>query len=435
MIMKRLIFGIIFALVATSASALEGAWRGVLDLGRARLAIVLNFSQDAEGKCVCTFDSPDQGAYGIATRIDYLTADSVAVEVTMASIKMRGRIEGKRIEGTFEQGPARLPMLLEYQEPEAKTDLPYSVSEVAIPSGEALLAGTMCMPTDPKALVVMVTGSGPQNRDEELMGHKPFAVLADSLARRGIASIRYDDRGVAKSTGDFATATTDTLALDAARVVDYARTQFGGRVGIIGHSEGGYIAYQLGSEGVVDMSVAIAGPVVPCREIILDQNRHTLEQSGMGKEEITTALAIIDEAFDVIAAGGTLDFDAIAGERASQLPAMLMAQLRATSTASTTPWVRRFVGLDAAPYLRDMKCPLMAIFGTLDTQVRSSVNMARIRELCPGVNAKEYAGLNHLMQHAVTGEVAEYAEIEESMSPEVIADIIDFIHSTAAPKR
>ena len=120
MIMKRLIFGIILALVATSASALEGAWRGVLDLGRARLAIVLNFSQDAEGKSVCTFDSPDQGAYGIATRIDYLTADSVAVEVTMASIKMRGRIEGKRIEGTFEQGPARLPMLLEYQEPEAK---------------------------------------------------------------------------------------------------------------------------------------------------------------------------------------------------------------------------------------------------------------------------------------------------------------------------
>ena len=353
----------------------------------------------------------------------------------MASIKMRGRIEGKRIEGTFEQGPARLPMLLEYQEPEAKTDLPYSVSEVAIPSGEALLAGTMCMPTDPKALVVMVTGSGPQNRDEELMGHKPFAVLADSLARRGIASIRYDDRGVAKSTGDFATATTDTFALDAARVVDYARTQFGGRVGIIGHSEGGYIAYQLGSEGVIDMSVAIAGPAVPCREIILDQNRHTLEQSGMSKEVITTALAIIDEAFDVIAAGGTLDFDTIAGERASQLPAMLMAQLRATSTASTTPWVRRFVVLDAAPYLRDMKCPLMASFGTLDTQVRSSVNMARIRELCPGVNAKEYAGLNHLMQHAVTGEVAEYAEIEETMSPEVIADIIDFIHSTAAPQR
>lgn len=435
MIMKRLIFGMILALVATSASALEGAWRGVLDLGRARLAIVLNFSQDAEGKSVCTFDSPDQGAYGIATRIDYLTADSVAVEVTMASIKMRGRIVGKRIEGTFEQGPARLPLELEYQVPEASIDLPYSVTEISIPSKGAVLAGTMYMPKEPRAMVVFVSGSGPQNRDEELMGHKPFAVLADSLARRGIASIRYDDRGVAKSTGDFATATTDTFALDAARVVDYARTQFGGRVGIIGHSEGGYIAYQLGSEGVVDMSVAIAGPTVPCREIILDQNRHTLEQSGMGKEEITTALAIIDEAFDVIAAGGTLDFDAIAGERASQLPAMLMAQLRATSTALTTPWVRRFVGLDAAPYLRDMKCPLMAIFGTLDTQVRSSVNMARIRELCPGVNAKEYAGLNHLMQHAVTGEVAEYAEIEETMSPEVIADIIDFIHSTAAPKR
>lgn len=433
--MKRLIFGLTLALVASSASALEGAWRGVLDLGRARLAVVLNFSQDADGKPQCTFDSPDQGAYGIATHIDYLTADSVAVEVTMASIKMRGRISGTRISGIFEQGPARLPLELEYQVPEASIDLPYSVTEISIPSKGAVLAGTMYMPKEPRAMVVFVSGSGPQNRDEELMGHKPFAVLADSLARRGIASIRYDDRGVAKSTGDFATATTDTFALDAARVVDYARTQFGGRVGIIGHSEGGYIAYQLGSEGVVDMSVAIAGPTVPCREIILDQNRHTLEQSGMGKEEITTALAIIDEAFDVIAAGGTLDFDAIAGERASQLPAMLMAQLRATSTASTTPWVRRFVGLDAAPYLRDMKCPLMAIFGTLDTQVRSSVNMARIRELCPGVNAKEYAGLNHLMQHAVTGEVAEYAEIEETMSPEVIADIIDFIHSTAAPKR
>lgn len=435
MIMKRLIFGMILALVATSASALEGAWRGVLDLGRARLAVVLNFSQDADGKPKCTFDSPDQGAYGIATRIDYLTADSVAVEVTMASIKVRGHISGTRISGTFEQGTARLPLELEYQVPEASIDLPYSVTEISIPSEGAVLAGTMYMPKDPRAMVVFVSGSGPQNRDEELMGHKPFAVLADSLARRGIASIRYDDRGVAKSTGNFATATTDTFALDAKHVVEYARTQFGGKIGIIGHSEGGYIAYQLGAEGVVDMSVAIAGPAVPCREIILDQNRHTLEQSGMGENEIATALAIVDQAFDVIAAGGTPDFDAIAGDRASRLPATLMAQLRATSTASTTLWVRRFVGLDAAPYLKEMKCPLMAIFGTLDTQVRSSVNIARIRELCPGVNAKEYPGLNHLMQHAVTGEVAEYAKIEETMSPEVIADIIDFIHSTTVPQR
>ena len=134
---------------------------------------------------------------------------------------------------------------------------------------------------------------------------------------------------------------------------------------------------------MVDFAVSIAGPAIPCREIILDQNRFSLEKAGLSEEQITTALAIVSEASDVIAAGGTPDFDAIAGERASQLPESLMASLRATSQASTTLWVRRFVQLDAAPYLRTIKCPLMAIFGTLDTQVRSAVNCPRVKELWP----------------------------------------------------
>ena len=427
--MKHLLLLLFMALASFSGMALEGSWRGMLDLGRVQMALVLNFSHDAQGNAVCTFDSPDQGVYGLATKVCLLTDDSVAVEVTIARIKVSGRIVGHKIEGMFEQSSVRLPLVLEYQQPEATEDLPYAVSEVEIASDGAMLSGTLCMPVEPCALVVMVTGSGPQNRDEELMGHRPFAVLADSLARAGIASIRYDDRGVAQSTGDFAAATTDTFALDAQRVVEHARTIFAGKVGIIGHSEGGYIAYQLAAEGVVDFAVSIAGPAIPCREIILDQNRFSLEKAGLSEEQITTALAIVSEAFDVIAAGGTPDFDAIAGERASQLPESLMASLRATSQASTTLWVRRFVQLDAAPYLRTIKCPLMAIFGTLDTQVRSSANYPRVSELCPSANAVEYPGLNHLMQHAVTGAVTEYSQIPETMSPEVIADIAAFIRS------
>lgn len=427
--MRYLICVLLWAVAAIAAAALDGAWRGSLDLGRAQLAVVLNFSKDAQGNDVCTFDSPDQGVYGLATKVNVLTEDSVAVEVAMAGIKVHGRIVGERIEGMFEQGRAQLPLVLERQQPEAAVDLPYQVTDIEIPSDGAVLAGTLCMPANPCALVVMVSGSGPQNRDEELMGHRPFAVLADSLARAGIASIRYDDRGVAHSTGNFAAATTDTFALDAQRVVEYGRTLFAGKVGLIGHSEGGYIAYQLAAEGAVDFAVAIAGPAVPCREIILDQNRYSLQAAGLSDDQISTALAIVNEAFDVIAAGGTPDFDAIAGERAAQLPEPLMTSLRATSQASTTPWVRRFVQLDAAPYLRAVKCPLMAIFGTLDTQVRSAVNYPRVKELCPSAHAVEYTGLNHLMQHATTGAVSEYGQIAETMAPEVIADIAAFIRT------
>ena len=425
--MRYLICVLLWAVAAIAAAALDGAWRGSLDLGRAQLAVVLNFSKDAQGNDVCTFDSPDQGVYGLATKVNVLTEDSVALEVAMAGIKVHGRIVGERIEGVFVQGRAQLPLVLERQQPEAAVDLPYQVTDIEIPSDGAVLAGTLCMPANPCALVVMVSGSGPQNRDEELMGHRPFAVLADSLARAGIASIRYDDRGVAHSTGNFAAATTDTFALDAQRVVEYGRTLFAGKVGLIGHSEGGYIAYQLAAEGAVDFAVAIAGPAVPCREIILDQNRYSLQAAGLSDDQIFTALSIVNEAFDVIAAGGTPDFDAIAGERAAQLPEPLMTSLRATSQASTTPWVRRFVQLDAAPYLRAVKCPLMAIFGTLDTQVRSAVNYPRVKELCPSAHAVEYTGLNHLMQHATTGAVSEYGQIAETMAPEVIADIAAFI--------
>lgn len=266
--MKYLVSLLFVAVVAMAASALDGAWRGTLDLGRAQLAVVLNFSQDAQGNAACTFDSPDQGVYGLTAKVNALTEDSVAVEVAMAGIKVHGRIVGERIEGVFVQGRAQLPLVLERQQPEAAVDLPYQVTDIEIPSDGAVLAGTLCMPEQPCALVVMVSGSGPQNRDEELMGHRPFAVLADSLARAGIASIRYDDRGVARSTGDFAAATTDTFAIDAQRVVEHARTLFNGKVGIIGHSEGGYIAYQLAAEGAVDFAVAIAGPAVPCLSLI-----------------------------------------------------------------------------------------------------------------------------------------------------------------------
>ncbi len=224
--MKHLLLLLFMALASFSGMALEGSWRGMLDLGRVQMALVLNFSHDAQGNAVCTFDSPDQGVYGLATKVCLLTDDSVAVEVTIARIKVSGRIVGHKIEGMFEQSSVRLPLVLEYQQPEATEDLPYAVSEVEIASDGAMLSGTLCMPAEPCALVVMVTGSGPQNRDEELMGHRPFAVLADSLARAGIASIRYDDRGVAQSTGDFAAATTDTFALDAQRVVEHARTIF-----------------------------------------------------------------------------------------------------------------------------------------------------------------------------------------------------------------
>lgn len=225
--LRGMVAAVVMAAGCGEAYGLKGAWRGELDLGRTKLPLVLRFSESEAGETRCTLDSPSQGARGIEMAVELCTADSVALSCEALRARFTGRVMGCLIRGRFEQQGAKLPLNLvpeivigERRPQTPKPPYPFSVVDTVFTAADgAVMSATLCMPAEAEGTavpaVVMVTGSGPQNRDEELMDHRPFAVIADYLARRGIASLRYDDRGTGRSTGDFASATTYTFKDDA----------------------------------------------------------------------------------------------------------------------------------------------------------------------------------------------------------------------------
>lgn len=439
---------VLLSATTVDACGLSGSWRGSLDVGQAKLPLVFNFTESAEGVTLCTMDSPAQGARGIATEVVYCSADSVALTCRAIGASYAGRISAGSIEGHFRQGGFEFPLDLAPEEaPEVrrpqtpKPPFPYAVRDTGFTAADgAVMSATLTMPlgTDSRKMpaVVMVSGSGPQNRDEELMEHKPFAVLADYLARNGIASLRYDDRGTGRSTGDFRTATTYTFRDDAASGIALLRgVPAIGPVGVLGHSEGGTVAFMLGADGKTDFIVSLAGMAVSGKETLMRQNRHSLERAGLAESDKVNSLKMIALVLDSIEAQASrgvstaIDFDAMMADNGLTVPQEVMRSLRMTQSART-PWFDAFVGLDPRHYLAEVKCPTLAINGTKDTQVLPD-NLKVVKELVPHAETLEMPGLNHLMQHAVTGEVTEYGEIRETMSPEVLAAIVRFIVSSA----
>ncbi len=259
-----------------------------------------------------------------------------------------------------------------------------------------MLAATFTLPEKPRAAVVFVSGSGAQNRDEEIFEHKPFGLLADRLARAGIASLRYDDRGTAQSTGNFASATTYTFRDDAATALARLRSLCPDcPVGVIGHSEGGTIAFMLAADGKVDFAISLAGMAQTGLELIMEQNRDVLRVAGLSGSEFETKIAKVE--------------------------ATLL------QSAANSPWLNDFLELNPAEYLQKINCPLLALNGSLDTQVKAALNLPIIQQALPVAIVKEYASLNHLFQHATTGAVSEYGQIAETFAEQPIADIIEFI--------
>ncbi len=383
-----------------TSGAFEGDWHGTLSIGSTELPIVFHITENPRS---CSIDSPAQGAKGIRASISYCVDDTISIFSPLIGASFSGRMQRHKIIGTFKQRGQSFPLTLERGEPAPALrpqtphpPYPYTTSEHEIKVDGAVLSATLSMPERPRAAVVFVSGSGAQNRDEEIFEHKPFWVLADRLARAGIASLRYDDRGTAQSTGNFATATTFTFCDDAAAAVAMLRElDLCCPVGVIGHSEGGTIAFMLAADGKVDFAVSLAGMAQSGLDLILEQNRDALRAANYS------------------------------GDKFDQAIAQVKAQL--ATTAQDSPWLSTFLKLDPAGYIAKIKCPLLAINGSLDTQVKSSLNLPIIRKLQPSATVKEYAGLNHLFQHATTGAVAEYGQIAETFAEEAIADIISFI--------
>ena len=389
---------------------LLGSWSGKLKAGVASLTLVLHLEQ-ADGYVTVTLDSPDQGVKGISAIKEYLSDDSLAIKTEQPNATYQARLKDGKLDGTFKQMGFSFPLVLERGVPEVKRPqmpkppYPYETEEVTFKNEAdgATLAGTLTYPvgydkqSKKKPLVLLfVSGSGQQNRDEELMNHKPFLVIADYLARQGIATLRYDDRATGQSVGgDVKNGTSEDFARDAAAGLDYLRSRKAfSKVGILGHSEGGLIAFMLGAQKKTDFIVSLAGPGVKGDTLLVEQNNRILS---------------------------------LAGQPAN----MTIEKLRQSNeSVMQAPWMRFFLDYDPSDNIRKTRCPVFALNGDRDCQVIASQNLTNIRQLLPTSQKnliKEYPSLNHLFQHCTTGLPTEYGEIEETISEEVLKDIAQWL--------
>jgi hypothetical protein len=440
-------------------SPLAGGWGGVLEVQGLRLRLTLTV-QDSGGALQARFRSVDQGNTPFPATVE-TRGDSAIFSAAAVGAAFRAQRVGRdTLRGVWTQGPGSLPLTMVRGADEAMVlrrpqnpqgPLPYRSEEVTVESVAGVrLAGTLTLPAGdgPHPAVLLVSGSGPQDRDESLLGHKPFLVLSDHLTRRGIAVLRMDDRGTARSTGSFAGATSDDFAQDAATAVRWLRARpeiAADRVGIVGHSEGGMIAPLVASrDPQLGFVVLLAGPGIPSGELLMKQAALISRAGGDPEREIERTTAFQREMFGAIAQ--TADSAALharlteIGQRflatltpeERAMPAGSEATLRTTINTLVSPWYRWFLRYDPAPALRATRVPVLAVNGALDLQVPADENLAGIEAALRAggnrdVTVEKFPGLNHLFQTARTGAPSEYNEIEETMSPAVMERVSGWI--------
>ncbi len=412
--MKRVILlgvAAIFSAAFSSsyAQSVLGSWNGQLEIGPQKLSIVFHLTEDESGQRYCVMDSPDQGATGIRAEVLHMSNDSLSIAIKSIGLSYTGKLSGHDdIKGTFMQSGLKLPLdlkrgLIKRNRPQHPSEpYPYTIEDVKFRNEKAdiTLAGTLTYPvgydgSKKVPVVVMVTGSGLENRDEEVYEHKPFLVIADYLARNGIASLRYDDRGFGESTGNGAIATTLDFTDDA--VAGFEMLKSTGRfdkVGILGHSEGGCIAFMAAARGKADFIVSLAGVGVKADAALTAQVNKINELMG-----ITTATTV--------------------------------EQYRESVKQMQSPWIDWFIDYDPEDDIKGTKCPVMAVNGSKDVQVISTLNLEGIRKNLPDHPKhliREYSDLNHLFQTCETGLPQEYPDIEETVNPQVLKDISDWIN-------
>ena len=437
---------------AAAVSPAVGNWLGTLKAGPIELRLGFRITQDKDGKLTAKFDSLDQGAINLPVESATFEKNKLTLKLTPFKISYTGELQAdnETIKGDFEQG-GKLPLELKRVEkfpslarPQTpKKPYPYAETEVTFDSKAAgvKLAGALTTPKGdgPFPTVVMITGSGPQDRDETLMGHKPFWVIADHLARHGIAVLRCDDRGVAKSTGNHATATSFDFAEDIAGAVAFLKTRKEvGKIGLMGHSEGGVIAPLVAAKNAeVGVIILRAGPGLAGDEILLGQGAAILKGSG-AEAEIAKTRALQLKMFDLIKKdAGTKEVRAAMEEYVKTLSEKEQKEFKdaggmAGADQLTSPWFRAFIKHDPRPTLKQVKCPVLALNGELDIQVLPKENLAEIEKALkagnnPDLTIREFPKLNHLFQTARTGMVNEYGQIEETVAPAVLETVTEWI--------
>ncbi len=455
-LMKQ-ILTILIILFSTKMNAQEqkSNWWGTVQAGTTKLPVGFEIRSSGDGKETGTMDIPTQGAKGIPIEIISNNTDSLEISIAAIRANYKGRkTSASSIEGVFMQNGMTFqlnmkPGLVKTVRPQTpEPPYPYATEEVVFKNEDegSVLSGTLTYPINyyfvPKEsipVVLLVTGSGSQNRDEEILGHKPFLVLADYLAKRGIASLRYDDRGMGESTGPVQQLTTLNNLADAEAGISYLRTlnKFG-KIGAIGHSEGGTIAFMLGADKHVDFLVSLAGGAASGLDVIIGQNKAAMQLQGISPmitEDYAKALDILYK--DRIARKEIADaqtyVETLCQHHSLNLPQAYKANLAQCVTAGGE-WITWFLGYHPSEAIRKITCPVMALNGSLDMQVLSKDNLPVIRENLPKNDkhlTKEYDSLNHLFQPCTPMTALSYGQIEETISEEVLNDIANWINNVS----
>ncbi|MBQ3765942.1 MAG: alpha/beta fold hydrolase [Bacteroidales bacterium] len=424
---KRILMAVLMLCASLHAAAQTGTWSGKLDVQGTKLTIV--FHLDGEEPCM---DSPDQAAMGIPIQVERTGMGGITIKIPMLGASFEGQWMIRQIVGTFRQMTLSAPLTLTPEKPlnrpqTPREPFPYAQEEVSFSNGDATLAGTLVLPegySRKTPVLIMVTGSGQEDRDETIFEHKPFAVIADALGRAGIATLRCDDRGVGGSTGEVLNATTLDFKDDALAGIRLLRERFD-KVGVIGHSEGGLIALMLAADKQADFIVSLAGVAVSGIELYVAQTRTAIRNAGYPEDQVETLCKAVGEAAYVKVHGGRMPFpDEL------DLPDDLKQVYQQRLVQMSIPWMSKLLSLDMRQRLGDITCPVLALNGTKDTQVDYESNLEALRNGLPSnprnrIEALE--GLNHLFQHCTTGGVPEYRTIEETFSPEALDMIVRWV--------
>lgn len=436
---------------------LDGRWEGALMRNGVELRLALRISTDDNGTSAY-LDSPDMGAVGIP--ISALSHDegSVSFSVMAAGVSFKGALAGEAITGTWSRpgmpdtdvtftrshempAPPKRPQYPSEPYPYQSLDVTF---ENPWTTG-VTIAGTLTIPNQdegPFPAAILISGSGPQDRDETVFGHKPFLVLADHLTRSGIAVLRYDDRGVGRSSGDFSASTSADFATDANAALRYLASRpeiDADKIGFIGHSEGGMIApiAMNNTNNQAAYLVMLAGPGTDTRQIITSQTRLIALSQGDSEANVDRREPVIRSIVDAVA--GAKNTDDAKARIGALLTPEAMERLGVGEEAVpvivgqyTSPWFVYFLSYDPADFLPAIRVPILAINGSNDLQVPSSENLERIRALTADnqdATVIELAGLNHMFQTSETGSMGRYGDIEETFAPHALELISHWINA------
>lgn len=455
------IMSLIFSLFAQEKD-LSGSWLGKLKLPNGiQLTVVFNI-QSSDGKFSATLDSPDQGVKGIPCGEVMIVSDSISIDVPaiVGSYKGKINLEAKTISGIWSQSGSSFELDLSYSKEivapnrpqEPKPPFPYNSEEVKFfnEKDSITLAGTLTYPKEDGKFpaVVLISGSGAQNRDEEIFNHKPFLVISDFLTRNGYAVLRFDDRGVGESEGNYSLATTYDFAEDVRAAVKFlaSRKEIDkNKIGLIGHSEGAMIASIVAStDGNIAFVILMAGPGLPGDSILYLQTELIYRAEGESEEKINEILSELREVYSILKSD--LDESEIKeklrdkyqqqfakmSDEERQRYGDLNTYMEMEIRIATSSWFRTFLKFDPRPFLEKVKCPVLVINGEKDLQVPPKQNLPAIEQaLKQGGNknflVKELPGLNHLFQTSKFGTIGEYGVIEETISPVALETMVNWM--------